>query len=211
MKKNTWRYYHLSHVYHKQQSYDVWFLRYGASDRQNFLTFWTMVCPFTPLTTQKAKNFEKLRNAPGDTIILQKCSKNHNQMLYCSLDMAHNRFNYFSFWTIFCPFTSLTAWKIKIKKKKRQNAWRYYHFTYLYQKLWSDDVRFLRHGARQTDGRTDGKSDILRWVPHLKNKLYWSSIQGIKNFAISQSSVSIKMSFYISHWNKPKIGTLLLT
>ena len=30
MKKWTWRYYHFTHVYHKWQSYDVWFLKYGA-------------------------------------------------------------------------------------------------------------------------------------------------------------------------------------
>ena len=28
--KIAWRYYHFTHVYHKWQSYDVWFLRYGA-------------------------------------------------------------------------------------------------------------------------------------------------------------------------------------
>ena len=36
-----------THVYHKWQSYDVWFLRYWAW--QNFLSFWTIFCPFTPL------------------------------------------------------------------------------------------------------------------------------------------------------------------
>ena len=40
-------------------------------------------------------------------------------MLYCSLDMACNGFNYyFSFWAIFYPFTSLTAQKIKNEKKQ---------------------------------------------------------------------------------------------
>ena len=32
--------------------------------------------------------------------------------------MARNRCNYFSFWAIFCPFTSLTPGKTKIIKKK---------------------------------------------------------------------------------------------
>ena len=32
----------------------------------------------------------------------------------------------------------------------------------------SNDVRFLRFGARQMDGQTDRKSDIQRWLPHLK-------------------------------------------
>ena len=34
--------------------------------------------------------------------------------------------------------------------------WRYHHFTYVHQKLWSDDVRFPRYGAQWTDGQTDG-------------------------------------------------------
>ena len=76
----------------------------------------------------------------------------------------------------FGPFFALLApnspKKSKLKKKIKKNARRYHHFTYVYQKLWSDDVRFLRYGVRQmdrqTDRQTDGKSDILRWVPHLK-------------------------------------------
>ena len=36
--------------------------------------------------------------------------------------MAHDRCNfYFSFWAIFCPFTPLTAQKIKIKKKMKKS------------------------------------------------------------------------------------------
>ena len=127
-------------------------------DRQNFLSFWTICCPFTSLTTQKIKilknwkkqqeilsfytcvpkititwcmvpeilsttdisfchfaifallppppptppppsnsqknaNFKKMKKAPGDSIILHKCTKNHDHMIYCSLDMAHDRCN----------------------------------------------------------------------------------------------------------------------
>ena len=131
-------------------------------------------------------------------------------MLYCSWDMLHDRCNYFSFWAIFCPFTPITDWKIKIiyikkkeKKKKRKKhlwilsfyisvpkimiiliicytvpeiwcvmdaiifhfgpffallapekyAWRHHHFTHVHQKLWLDDVHFLRNGVRWADGR----------------------------------------------------------
>ena len=35
-KKNTWRYYHLTNAYHKWQSHDVWFLRYGHGAHSNF-------------------------------------------------------------------------------------------------------------------------------------------------------------------------------
>ena len=57
------------------------------------------------------------------------------------------------------PPPTLTAQKIKIKKKNETNASRYHHFTYVYQKLWSDDVRFLRYGARWTDGWMDRHTD----------------------------------------------------
>ena len=79
-------------------------------------------CPFTSLTTQKIKILEKLKKIPGDIIILHKCTKNHDHMLYCSWDMAHEGCNcYFSFWTIFCPFTPLTAQKMKISKKWKKS------------------------------------------------------------------------------------------
>ena len=100
-------------LYHKWQSYDVVFQRWSATDRI-FCHFGPFL-PFRPHPNNpKNQNFEKLKKTPGD-IILHKCNKNHDHVLYCSLDMAHNRFNcYFSFWAIFYPFTSLTTQKIKI-------------------------------------------------------------------------------------------------
>ena len=43
LKKNTWRYYHFTHLHHKWQLYDVWFLIYGTL--WNFLSFWTAFGP----------------------------------------------------------------------------------------------------------------------------------------------------------------------
>ena len=58
---------------------------------------------------------------PGDVIILQKCTKNHDHMIYCSGDMVRDRCNcYFSIWAIFCPFTPLTVQKIKIPEKMKK-------------------------------------------------------------------------------------------
>ena len=110
---------------------------------------------------EKSEFWKNENKFVGDIIILHMCTKNHDHML-CSWDMARDTCNcYFSYWAIFCPFISLTAQKIKIStKKKEKNVRRYHHFTHVYQKLWLDDVRFLRHGAQRTDGRTDGKSDI---------------------------------------------------
>ena len=97
----------------------------------HFGLFFALLPPNSP----KNQNFEKMKKVPGDIIILHKCTKNHDYMLYCSWDKARDRCNcYFSFWAIFCPFTPLTAKKIKILKKWK-NIWIYHHFTYVYQKL----------------------------------------------------------------------------
>ena len=55
--KNTWRYYHFTNVYHKWQSYDVWFLRYGVQRTQFFVI---LDCVF-PLNNLKNQNFEKMK------------------------------------------------------------------------------------------------------------------------------------------------------
>ena len=59
----------------------------------------------------------------------------------------------------FLPFYPLTAQKIKILKKWK-NTWRYHHFTYVYQKLWSDEVQFWRYGAQQMDGQKKGHTEV---------------------------------------------------
>ena len=91
---------------------------YGFSDmvcnRQNVLSFWTVFALLPPSNNPENQNFEKLKNDAGAITILHKCTKNHDHVLYCSLDMGCNGFNcYFSFWVTFYPFTSLTAQKIK--------------------------------------------------------------------------------------------------
>ena len=68
------------------------------------------------------KIYKKMKKTPGDIVILHKCTKNQDHMLYCSGDMVHNSCNYFSFWAIFFPFTPLTAQKIKIKKKMKNKT-----------------------------------------------------------------------------------------
>ena len=66
-----------------------------------------------------SKQWEK---GPGDIIILHKCTKSYDQMLYGSWVMAHVVCNcYFSFWTIFSTFTPLTAQKIKSSEKWKKS------------------------------------------------------------------------------------------
>ena len=88
-----------------------------------YFSFWTIFCPFTPLTTKTIKTLKKWKKTHRDIIILHKCIKNRDNMLYCSWDMACDRCNFYcSFWTIFCPFTPLTTKTIKTLKKWRKKT-----------------------------------------------------------------------------------------
>ena len=63
-EKNTWRYYHFTHVYHKWQSYDVWFLRYGAWQTkffvilERFLSFYPPMDPKIKILKNWKKSLE---------------------------------------------------------------------------------------------------------------------------------------------------------
>ena len=82
-------------INYNSMMYDSWDMEW---DRQNFLSFWTISWPFIAPNDPKNQNFETMEKNPGDIIILLKCAKNHDHMLYCSWHMACDRTNfYFSF------------------------------------------------------------------------------------------------------------------
>ena len=79
---------------------------------------------FYPANSSKNKNFKKKewKKAPGDITILHKCTKNHDYMLYYSWDMARDKYDCcFLFWVILCPFTPLTARRVKVSKKWKKH------------------------------------------------------------------------------------------
>ena len=141
LKQNTWRIIilHMCTKNYDQIMYGSWDI---VHDGCNYFLFLIIFCSFTQKTAQKTKTL-KSEKKPGDIIILHMCTKNCDQMMYGSWDMVCNRCNYFSLWPIFCPFTPVASWKIKILKNEK-NTRRYYHFTYVYQKLWSLDIWVLR-------------------------------------------------------------------
>ena len=106
----------MTQVHHKWQSYNAWFLTYEAWQTE-FVLILGHFLPFYPTNNPKNQNFKKIKKAHGYIIILHKCTKNHDHMLYCSWDMACDVYNYFSF----CPFTLLRTQKVKIKKKWKKN------------------------------------------------------------------------------------------
>ena len=84
----TWRYHYFTQAYQKSWSYAILFLRYMVRDWGNsYFSFWTIFCPFSVLTAQKIK-ISFIKKTPGGIIILHKCTKNYDHMLYCSWDMS---------------------------------------------------------------------------------------------------------------------------
>ena len=59
-EKTKWRYYHFTFVFHKWQSYVVWFPKYGAWQTE-FVVILDHFCPVNPLTTQKIIILKKWR------------------------------------------------------------------------------------------------------------------------------------------------------
>ena len=121
-----------------------WNIRWN---RQKLLSFSAIFCPFSPLTTRKIKIL-KLKKTPADIIILQISTVNDNHMIYGSWDLDHDRHNFLSFWTVFCPFTPYESRQSKLWKDDK-NTWRYYHFTNVYHKRQSYDVWFLRYRVQR--------------------------------------------------------------
>ena len=95
----------------------VWFFRHGVQRTGLFVIF-NCFLPFYCPNNPKNQNFAKMKKLSGDIIILHRCNINDNNMMYGSWDTNHDRQNFLSFWTILCPFTTLTTQKIKIWKNE---------------------------------------------------------------------------------------------
>ena len=120
-EKTTWRYYHFAYVYHKWQSYDVWLLRYGVCDRQNFLLFWTVFCPFTPLTTRKIKILKKWKQNL-EILSFYTCVPQMTIIWCMILEISSTMDKLFChFGPFFSHFTPLTTQKIKILKEWKKH------------------------------------------------------------------------------------------
>ena len=123
-------------------------------DRRNcYFSFWAIFCPFTPLTVWKMKISKKFKNLLE---ILSFYTSIQKIIILCYTAPEIWHMTHVTFIFHFGLFFALKAQKMKFLKKWK-NTWRYCHFTQVYQKLWLDDVRFLRYGARQADVQTEGE------------------------------------------------------
>ena len=89
-----------------------------------YCSFWAIFNPFTTLTAPKHENLKKKKrkkNALKYNNFTQVYQKSWSYAILFLRYMVRDGFNcYFSFWTIFCPFTALTARKIKVWIKKKR-------------------------------------------------------------------------------------------
>ena len=49
-----------------------------------YFSFWAIFFPSTPLTVPKINIKKKMRKTPRGNIILNKCTKKHDNILHCS-------------------------------------------------------------------------------------------------------------------------------
>ena len=104
---------HMCTKNHNHMMYASWKME---CNRQKFLSFWTIFCPFTTQLTPKLKIWKKCTKRPRNIILLHMCTINEDHVMYGSSDIRHKKQSFWSFWVIFCPLTPLTTWIIKILK-----------------------------------------------------------------------------------------------
>ena len=122
-------------------------------NKQIFFSFWTFFCPFTPLTTDY--HFTHVYNI----------WKSYD----CSWDTERDRQNFLPL-AIFCTFTLVTTWKIKILKKwKRLEISSFSTGVPKIMITWCTVSEKWCATDGHTGRRTDRKSNIKKWVPHLKH------------------------------------------
>ena len=118
-------------------------------DRHNFFVILNHFFSFYPPVDPENQNFQKMKKALEDVIILQMCTINNSHMMHGSRDMECNGQNFFVILDCFLPFHPLTTWKIKIWKKWKNHLEILSFFTCVH-KWQSHDVWFLRYGAWRT-------------------------------------------------------------
>ena len=79
-------------------------LRYRVQQTKFFVILGHFLLFYTTIDPKIKPNFEKVKKTTGDIIILHLRTPNDNHMMYGSWDIKSDSY-FFSFWTIFCPFT----------------------------------------------------------------------------------------------------------
>ena len=154
-------------------NYGSWDIRH---DGQSFLSFWAIFCPFTPFTPslKKWKNQLKVSSfytsIPKTTIICYTVPEIwyvmdvNDKIIWCMVPeiwSTTDRIFFFFIWAIFCPFTPLTAQKIKIEKKRKKclDISSFYTCAPKIMFRWCTVPEIWC----ATDGRTDGRTEKVTY------------------------------------------------
>ena len=130
---------------------------------------------YPPLKAQKIKIFKKI--IKGLEISFYTSVPKILIICYIVPELWHVMdviaiFHFGLFFALLPPARTTQKNKIfKKKKKKKKKKWKYHCLTHVYQKLRSDNVRFLRYGVQQTDRcmdrcmdrQTDGQTEKLTY------------------------------------------------
>ena len=135
------------HVYHKWRSYDIWLLKYKVRQTEIFVILGHFL-PFQPRANQENQILKLKKNT-------WRYHFTHLHYKWKSYDVCFLRYGarqttFLSFWTLFCPFTSLRTQKLKFWENEKK-TWRYYYFTNVYHEWRSYDVWFLKYGVQRTE------------------------------------------------------------
>ena len=162
--------------------------------------------PFYPPNSRKNYNFKKTKKTPGEVIVLHTCNKNHEKMMYGSWGMVCDWCNCFPPSAILCLLILLTAKKIKIIIKSKRKAWKYLHFRYVYQKLWSDDGQFLKLASDRYNCYFSFWAIFSRFTSLIAQKII---ILGKPRKPLEKSSFYIRVTKIMTRWcTVPKIWYL---
>ena len=119
-------------------------MMYGFWDMEHdrffchFGPFFALLPPWKPKKSKFWKNGKIL----GDIIVLHKCTKNHNNMIYGSWHTEWDRQKFRHFGSLFALFANF--WK------NEKDSWRYNPFTQVHHKWRSYGIWFLKHKVRET-------------------------------------------------------------
>ena len=98
--------------------YGSWYIKH---DRQNFLSFLAIFCPFNPLTIQKIKTLKKGKKLLEILSFTQVYHKWQSYDIWFLRDQLQ-QIDFFLFsLAIFCPFTPLTFQKMKTSKNWKKH------------------------------------------------------------------------------------------
>ena len=141
------------------------------SETNCFLSFWAIFCPLPPAphNNPETQNFEKMKKATGYDIILNLCNKKRSSNV-CLLRYGGWQAIFCQDKAIFCSFTPPLTPIVKIweKYKKHLEILSFYTCAPQIKIIWCMVPEIWCATGGNTDRQTDRKSDIKRWVPHLK-------------------------------------------